>query len=70
MIIYGFDLSSIASEGISLGGVGMKPVIHAVITVEGVITPVVMLGGICFLAALYPAVRAARMRPAQGMREA
>ena len=69
MIVYGFDLTSMMSEGISIGGVGMEPVMHAVITPQGVITPVVMLGFICFLAALYPATRAARMRPAQGMRE-
>ena len=69
MMVHGFDLTSIMSEGLSLGGVGMKPVIHAAITVNGIVTPTVMLGVICFLAALYPAIRAARMRPAQGMRE-
>ena len=70
MIVYGFDLTSMMSEGISVGGVGMDPVMYAAITPQGVITPTVMLGVICFLAALYPASRAARMRPAQGMREA
>ena len=70
MIVYGFDLTSLMSEGLSIGGVGMEPVMHAVITPQGIITPVVMLGFICFLAALYPAARAARMKPAQGMREA
>ena len=69
MIVYGFDLTSLMSEGLSIGGVGMEPVMHAVITPQGVIVPVVMLGFICFLAALYPASRAARMKPAQGMRE-
>ncbi len=68
MIVYGLDLSSV-TEGISIGGVGMNPVVHAAITLEGVLVPVVTLSFICFLGAFYPAARAARMRPAQGMRE-
>lgn len=69
MMVYGLDLTFIMSDGFSWGGMGMSPVIHGAITPEGLITPTVLLGFICFLAALYPAIRAARMRPAQGMRE-
>ena len=36
---------------------------------EGILVPLFTLGLMCFVAALYPAIRAARMRPAQGMRE-
>ena len=68
MIVYGLDLSMV-TEGISIGGVGMNPVIHAAITLEGVLVPAITLSFICFLGAFYPAARAARMRPAQGMRE-
>jgi lipoprotein-releasing system permease protein len=68
MMHSGIDLSSF-SEGISIGGMGVSPVLHAVITPEGVLVPVLTLGLMCFLAAFYPAARAARMRPAQGMRE-
>ena len=68
MIVYGVDLSFV-TEGISIGGVGMKPVIHGAITLEGVLVPALTLSFICFLGAFYPAARAARMRPAQGMRE-
>jgi ABC-type lipoprotein release transport system permease subunit len=64
----GIDLRSF-SEGISIGGMGVSPVLHAAITPEGVLVPVLTLGLMCFLAAFYPAARAARMRPAQGMRE-
>ena len=68
MIIEGIDLSFV-TEGISIGGVGMNPVIHGAITVEGVVVPAVTLSLMCFAGAFYPAIRAARMRPAQGMRE-
>ncbi len=68
MMVYGVDLTSF-TEGISFGGMGVAPVIHGVITLKGILVPVVTLGGMCFLAAFYPAVRAARMRPAEGMRE-
>lgn len=69
MMLRGVDLSAIVGT-ISFGGVGVNPVIHGVITVKGVVMPVIILGFLCFLAAFYPAVRAARMRPAAGMREA
>jgi ABC-type lipoprotein release transport system permease subunit len=69
MMKYGLDLGAM-TEGISIGGMGISPVIHGKITLEGVLVPVVVLGVMCFLGALYPGIRAARMRPAQGMREA
>ena len=69
MIVYGLDLTFL-TEGISFAGVGMKPVIHGAITAEGILVPLFSLGVICLLGAFYPAARAARMRPAQGMREA
>lgn len=68
LLFYGIDLSSF-SEGISIGGMGTSPVLRAAITAEGLVVPMVTLSVMCFLAALYPAARAARMRPAQGMRE-
>jgi ABC-type lipoprotein release transport system permease subunit len=68
MMIWGINLGAM-TEGISMGGMGLAPTIHAVITLEGVLAPVVVLALMCFLGALYPGIRAARMRPAQGMRE-
>jgi ABC-type lipoprotein release transport system permease subunit len=69
MMKYGINLGAM-TRGISIGGMGISPVIHGAITAEGVLVPVVVLGVMCFFGALYPGVRAARMRPAQGMREA
>ncbi len=68
MVTRGVDLTSFTG-GLSLGGVGIRPVIYGAITPKGVLIPVVVLATICFLASLYPAVRAARLEPAIGMRE-
>jgi ABC-type lipoprotein release transport system permease subunit len=68
MMVYGFDLSSITG-GISIGGMGISPVIHGVITIPGIVVPLVSLSLMSFIGAFYPAIRAARMRPAHGMRE-
>ena len=65
---YGIDLSS-SSESFTLGGVGFKPVFKAVITARGTLVPVVVLTISCCLASLYPAIRAALLAPAAGMRE-
>jgi ABC-type lipoprotein release transport system permease subunit len=67
MVHYGVDLSSITG-GFSLAGVGLNPVIYGVITPRGVLMPTAVLSTTCLLASLYPALRAARMQPAVGMR--
>jgi ABC-type lipoprotein release transport system permease subunit len=68
LVHHGIDLSAF-SDGISVGGMGIKPVLHTSITTEGVVVPAVMLVVMCFLGAFYPSLRAARKRPAEGMRE-
>jgi lipoprotein-releasing system permease protein len=66
---HGLDLTFM-TKGVSFGGLGVSPVIHGAITLKGLLLPVLVLAAVCFAAAFYPAVRAARMRPAEGMREA
>jgi ABC-type lipoprotein release transport system permease subunit len=68
MLERGVDLSGV-TEGFSVGGVGIRPVFHGVVTTQGLVLPSLILSGICLLASLYPAARAARLRPAVGMRE-
>lgn len=68
MVVYGVDFSDMTG-GFSVGGIGINPVFHGAITAKGVIMPTVVLAATCFLASFYPAVRAARLRPAVGMRE-
>jgi ABC-type lipoprotein release transport system permease subunit len=68
MVEYGVDLSALTG-GVSMGGVGLNPVIHGAVTVQGLVMPTLVLSITCLVASLYPAVRAARLAPAVGMRE-
>ena len=68
MVHHGVDLSAF-TRGISFGGVGVNPVLYGAITARGLILPTAILASTCFVASFYPAVRAARLRPAVGMRE-
>ncbi len=53
----------------SMAGVALDPVLRAAITAEGLFVPAIVLLVSCLLASIYPALRAARLRPAIGMRE-
>jgi ABC-type lipoprotein release transport system permease subunit len=68
LVYQGLDLSS-STDGMTIGNVGINPVIYGVITPTGVLLPMAILIGITMVASLYPAIRAARMQPAIGMRE-
>lgn len=68
LVHQGLDLRAI-TQGVSMNGVGLAPVVHGAITPFGVVLPVVIVTGVCLAAAVYPAWRAARMQPAVGMRE-
>jgi ABC-type lipoprotein release transport system permease subunit len=68
MMRYGVDFSGF-TEGISFAGMGIDPVVYGAITPQGVLVPTVVLSLMCLIASLYPAVRAARLQPAVGMRE-
>jgi ABC-type antimicrobial peptide transport system permease subunit len=68
LMVEGLDLSS-STGGMTVGNVGINPIIYGVITPTGVLFPMVILLSITMVAAIYPALRAARMQPAIGMRE-
>jgi len=68
MVSDGIDLRGF-TEGFSVGGVGIAPVFHGKLTLRGVLTPALVLALTCVAASLYPAMRAARLRPAVGMRD-
>jgi len=68
LVRQGIDLGFI-TRGVSFGGVGMQPVIRGDITMGGVLWPIAILTVVCVVAAVYPALRAAHMQPAVGMRE-
>lgn len=64
----------LVTEGLNFGdgleqmGVTFDPVIKGNVTVAGVVTVLVPLFFICILAAVWPAIRAARLRPVESMR--
>jgi ABC-type lipoprotein release transport system permease subunit len=58
----GIDLSSMA-EGASFGGVAIDPVWRAYLTADAIVIPIIFLFIIASLAVLYPAVKAAVIRP-------
>lgn len=53
----------------SLAGTSVDPVLHAAITAKGLLLPVFALIFMAVVAALYPAISAARVQPAVGMRD-
>lgn len=59
---HGIDLTAVAGDA-SFAGVAIDPVWRAQISAKSVITPVIFLFVIALLAALYPAIKAARIRP-------
>jgi ABC-type lipoprotein release transport system permease subunit len=65
--VFGFDVSAIGR--FSLAGVGLDPVLHAEVTARGLATPAVAMFAMAVLASLYPAIAAARVEPAVGMRD-
>lgn len=64
----GIDMSTLLGD-FSLAGIGLRPVLHAAVTRDGVLVPVVTMIGMALVASLYPAIRAARVEPAVGMRD-
>lgn len=63
---YGWDISQFGE--FSLAGVGMTTALKAKLTLDNLFTPVFVMFIIALLAALYPALSAAKLIPAQGMR--
>ncbi len=62
----GIDLSAIA-DGVSFGGVAMDPIWRAHITTEAVVIPILFLFIITALAVIYPAIKAALIRPVKAI---
>lgn len=58
----GLDLSSL-SEGISFAGIALDPVWYAAMSVESLLSPILFLFVIAAVAVIYPALKAAVIRP-------
>jgi len=62
----GIDLSAIAGST-SFGGVAIDPIWYAYVTKEAVIIPIVFLFIIAAVAVIYPAIKAAVIRPVKAI---
>jgi ABC-type lipoprotein release transport system permease subunit len=61
------DLSALASTSSSIAGTTFDPVWHSTVTVETVVLPIVFLFLVAAAAILYPAMKAALIRPVESM---
>ena len=63
---HGIDLSKLADSA-SFGGIAIDPVWHAHVTPHVLATPLLMLIGVAAIAAIYPALKAAMIRPIEAI---
>jgi ABC-type lipoprotein release transport system permease subunit len=63
---HGIDLTQFTG-GFSFGGIALDPIWRALLTVETVLVPVVMLFIIATIAVLYPAIKAAVIQPIEAI---
>jgi ABC-type lipoprotein release transport system permease subunit len=61
----GFDVGSLG--GMNVMGLAMRPVWNGIYTIDTIIVPIILLVAIVFCAVLYPALKAALIRPVQAM---
>jgi ABC-type lipoprotein release transport system permease subunit len=64
----GLDTASIAGET-TIAGVAFDPVWRAALSLKAVVEPVVIMWGVCILAAVYPAAMSARLDPVRSMHQ-
>ncbi|MDQ6984536.1 MAG: ABC transporter permease, partial [Ghiorsea sp.] len=60
---HGIDMSSMMSGNISFGGLAFDPVWYTYVTPKALIMPIIFLIIIAFLAVIYPAFKAAVIKP-------
>lgn len=65
---YGLDTSSLAGE-MTIAGVVFDPVWRATLSLKSFLQPVLIMWGVCVLAALYPAAMSARLDPVKSMHQ-
>ena len=69
LIEYGFPYATPDGKGVSFMGVTFPPRFYGVITLKPIVITLVFMNAVAFLAALWPALRVARLRPVEAMRE-
>lgn len=69
LVVYGIDMSGGGGEGFSMQGMQFDPVIKGVVRPVGVLATLGCVFIVSVLAAFWPALRAARLRPVEAMRQ-
>ncbi len=64
----GLDLRALMPAGLEFGGVVFDPVLRAAWDVGWMLEMGLYVIGLCLLASIYPAIKAARIPPAEAMR--
>jgi len=66
---YGLDFSSLMPDGFSYQGIVIDPVWRAVLTVDTLLVPLALMSVVSLIVAVWPAVRAARIKPVEALRQ-
>lgn len=69
LALHGLDFSSFIPGGYRYQGILLDPVWYAALTVRSVVVPVAILAAVGCVVALWPALRAARIRPVEAFRQ-
>jgi ABC-type lipoprotein release transport system permease subunit len=69
LVAYGIEFSVDGGKGITYMGITLDPIIRGVVRPKGIVFTVVTVYVVTLVAAVWPAVRAARLEPVQAMRE-
>ncbi|MFT4978155.1 MAG: putative ABC transport system permease protein [Myxococcota bacterium] len=69
LVVYGFDMSGGTGTGFDYQGASISPVIYGVVRPEGIVLTLGSVFIVSMLAAVWPALRAARLRPVDAMRQ-
>jgi ABC-type lipoprotein release transport system permease subunit len=69
LVLVGVDFSTGSGQGVSSMGVTLDPIIFGVVRAGPVVAIAVMVLLVCVLAAVWPAMRAARLEPVEAMRQ-
>lgn len=67
--VRGLDFTSIMPDGFSYQGIVIDPVWRAVVTPRTVAVPLVLMTVVSLIVAVWPAVRAARIKPVEALRQ-
>lgn len=69
LVVYGIDFSASSGDGMSFAGITMDPVVKGKVEPGGIIITVIAVYFCTLAAAIWPALRAARLEPVEAMRE-